>query len=275
VLLGLATSIATGTPINFILFFLVVLGAISAHISVNTFNEYYDFKNGLDLKTNKTAFSGGSGALPEHPEIAKLVFIVGLLSLLNTTMIGIYLVIERGLLILPFGLVGVVLIVTYTKWLNRMPFLCLVSPGLGFGVLMVVGTHVILTGEYSTLVWLVSLVPFFLVNNLLLLNQYPDIKADTSVGRKTFPIVYGIKKSNFVYALFSLVAYLLILFLILIKSIPVLTVIALIPAAASLFALFGANKVMSKIGEFPQYMAANVVASILTPLLLSFAIIYG
>ncbi len=51
------------TSLSFIKIFLVVIGAIAAHISVNTFNEYFDFKSGLDFKTMKTPFSGGSGAL--------------------------------------------------------------------------------------------------------------------------------------------------------------------------------------------------------------------
>ncbi len=41
---------------------LALLGAFLAHISVNTLNEYFDFKSGLDLETIKTPFSGGSGA---------------------------------------------------------------------------------------------------------------------------------------------------------------------------------------------------------------------
>ena len=275
VFLGLSTSLTTQSPINFFLVFLVLLGAVFAHISVNTLNEYYDFKSGLDLITKKTQFSGGSGALPSHPEMAGLILIVGLVSLMVTVIIGIYLMLERGIQIMPVGIAGVVLIFTYTQWLNRFPFLCLIAPGLGFGVLMVVGTHVILTGEYSQLPWLVSLVPFFLINNLLLLNQYPDIEADSSVGRNTFPIAFGIKKSNIVYAVFMLAAYLLILLFIVRGYIPNLCMIALTPMALSFFSLTGAMKYSSNIGDFPQYMGANVAAAILTPLLLGISIMNG
>ncbi len=273
VVLGLSTSLTTGLPINSLLFFLILAGAISAHISVNTFNEYFDFQSGLDLKTEKTPFSGGSGALPDNPEMANVVLTVGLVSLLLTIFIGIYLIMQRGTLILPIGFVGVVLIMTYTQWLNRFPFLCLIAPGLGFGVLMVVGTHVILTGEHSPLSWLVSLIPFFLINNLLLLNQYPDIKADASVGRNTFPIAFGLNISNFVYALFFLAAYLLILFFIIKGVLPNLSIIALMPMIFSLYAFIGAMKHTSVIGDFPRYLAANVAAAMLTPLLLGISIV--
>lgn len=275
VFLGLSTSLASQSQINLFVSFVIFIGAISAHISVNMLNEYFDFKSGLDLITEKTTFSGGSGALPANPGAANAVLIIGLLSLMLTIIIGIFLLIERGFQILPVGLVGVIVIITYTQWLNRVPFLCLIAPGLGFGVLMVVGTHVLLTGEHSYFSWLVSLVPFFLLNNLLLLNQYPDIKADASVGRNTFPIAYGLAKSNFVYFIFFIAAYSLILLLIASGDIPMLGMIAVIPLGLSLFALYGANKYAASIGDFPQYLGANVAAAILTPLLLGISILIG
>ena len=275
VFLGLSTVLSTQAPINHVMVLLVFIGAIFAHISVNTLNEYFDFKSGLDLTTNKTPFSGGSGALPNAPDAAELDLKIGLLSLLITVIVGVYLIMERGLQILPIGLIGVVLIITYTQWINRSPWLCLIAPGLGFGVLMVVGTPLVLTGSYSPLAWLVSLGPFFLVNNLLLLNQYPDIHADARVGRKTFPIVFGVKKSNLIYASFMLAAYALILFYVLKGYIPTLGLIALGPMVLSLFALYGTVKCATKIAEAPQYMAANVAAALLTPLLLGVSIVNG
>jgi 1,4-dihydroxy-2-naphthoate octaprenyltransferase len=238
-------------------------------------NEYYDFRSGLDFKTKRTSFSGGSGALPDNPEMAGLIFVLGLVSLFVTIVIGIYFIVDSEIQILPIGLVGIALVVTYTQWLNRLPVLCLIAPGLGFGVLMVVGTHVILKSEHSQLVWLVSLIPFFLINNLLLLNQYPDIEADASVGRITFPIAFGLRNSNIVYAIFMLASYSLILFYIVAGYIPTLSVIALIPVIFSLFALIGAIKYKSKIGDFPQHLGANVASAILTPFLLAISIIKG
>ncbi len=275
VFLGLSTSLTTQSPINYLIFFLVLIGATSAHISVNTLNEYYDFKNGLDLQTVKTPFSGGSGALPGSPAMANVILIVGLATLMLTITIGIYLILERGIQILPIGIAGVVLIITYTQWINRFPLLCLVAPGLGFGILMVVGTHVILTGGYTQLSWLVSFVPFFLINNLLLLNQYPDVTADASVGRNTFPIAFGLQKSNFVYAVFMISAYALILYYIFKGHIPNLSIIALLPMVFSLLSLIGAIKHSSNIGDSHLTLGANVAATILTPLLLGISIIIG
>jgi len=140
---------------------------------------------------------------------------------------------------------------------------------------MVAGTQFVLEGEYSPLSLLVALVPFFLVNNLLLLNQYPDIKADANVGRRHFPIVYGVSRSNMVYGLFALVTIAAIVIYILIGYLPALSLIALLPMPLAFFSLYGAIKHGETIGEFPQYLGANVAVTILTPLLLGIALIAG
>jgi 1,4-dihydroxy-2-naphthoate polyprenyltransferase len=275
IFLGFSTAYAIHPTIDLATVAIIFFGAIAAHISVNTLNEYDDFKSGLDLITKKTPFSGGSGALPDNPEMAKSVLVLGLVSLAVTIIIGVSLVLEHGMEIMPIGLFGMVLIIAYTKWINRFPLLCLIAPGLGFGMLMVVGAHVVLTGGHSKLVWLISLVPFLLVNNLLLLNQYPDIEADSTIGRNTFPISFGIKTSNLIYAIFMLTAFSLIIYFIYSEVIPSLSVIALIPMSCSIFSLLGAIKFGARIGEHPQYLATNVAAALLTPLLLGISIVCG
>jgi len=275
VFLGASIVIASQTEINLLLLELALCGAIFAHISVNTFNEYLDFKSGLDLATTRTPFSGGSGALPQNPGMLRAVFTLGIISLLATLIIGIFFIWKYGTAIIPIGVTGLLIIVTYTGWINKHPFLCLIAPGIGFGFLMVAGTQFVLQGEYDSLSWLVALIPFFLVNNLLLLNQYPDIKADASVGRYHFPIAYGIKRSNMVYGLFALTTAVAIVALIMLGQLPALSLIALLPMPLACFALYGAIKHGAAIGDFPKFLAANVAITIATPLLLGLSIVFG
>ncbi len=70
VLLGLGTAVFSSKQISIAYFILILIGALSAYISVNAFNEYFDFKSGLDFKTERTPFSGGSGTLPAQPGLA-------------------------------------------------------------------------------------------------------------------------------------------------------------------------------------------------------------
>ena len=208
VLLGLGTALWSSAQVRYLYFILTLIGAISAHISVNAFNEFFDFRSGLDSRTERTPFSGGSGTLPEKPELARLALGTALITLLITGVIGIYFLRIRGLFLLPLGILGLIVVVAYTPWLARNPILCLIAPGLGFGPLMVMGTDFVLTGQYSWTACIASLVPFFLVNNLLLLNQFPDVEADKSVGRRHFPIVIGRRASSFIYGTFLLLTYL-------------------------------------------------------------------
>lgn len=275
IFLGFSTSVATSIEISFFDLFLVLLGASCAHISVNLFNEYYDFRSGLDAKTTKTPFSGGSGALIDNPAAIDTVFRVATLSLAVVIIIGIYFVLSLSVLILPLGVVGVLIVITYTQWLNRSPFLCLLAPGIGFGPLMVVGTHVVLTGEYSMTAFWASLVPFFLASNLLLLNQYPDIAADQSIGRRHFPIAYGVKKSTFLYGFFAIAAGGVIVIGIYTELLPTLSVIGLIPMVITVFVFIGATKHATSLEKLMPYLGMNVAITLLTPLLLGFSVICG
>ena len=275
VFLGTSTALAAQGSIDSMLLVLVVIGALCAHISVNTLNEHADFKSGLDLVTIRTPFSGGSGALPGEPAMANAVLTTGLASLTVTTAIGLYFITLHGASILPIGIAGVAIVLTYTRWINRWPLLCLFAPGLGFGILMVVGTHIVLTGQNSVTPWLAGLVPFFLVNNLLLLNQFPDVQADKSVGRNHFAIAYGAKAGSYAYAAIALGAYASVLFGVIFAFFPTVSLVALIPASLSLFSLTGALKYEEAIGQHPQYLGANVAATLTAPLLLGISIVYG
>lgn len=275
VLLGMSLHLDAANWFTQTIPLLILIGALAAHVSVNALNEYFDFSSGLDLKTTRTPFSGGSGALPNNPSAHGAALILGIASLALCILIGFYFIYLKGSLILPIGVLGVAIVILYTKWINRLPWVCLISPGLGFGTFMVMGTYLVLSGEYSTQVWLVSLAPFFLINNLLLLNQYPDINADRQVGRRTFPIVYGVNASNFIYALFAALAYLFIVYCIVQQYLPVLAFIALLPALLSLASLKGAIKLKKNIAQQPQYLAFNVMAALLTPTLLVVSIVFG
>lgn len=273
VFLGFSTARASGAAMETVTLMLCVVGALLAHISVNAFNEYFDFKSGLDASTVKTPFSGGSGALPANPVMASKVWMLAIVSLALTILIGLWLVWQRGWMLLPIGMVGVLLIVAYTETVTRHAYVCLIAPGVGFGVLMVLGVHVALAGSISALAWQAALVPFFLVNNLLLLNQFPDRHADADVGRRHFLVVFGPETSAKMYGLFVLATVLTIVLCVVSGSFPLWSLIALLPMPLALFSLSGALRFGDAIGSQIPFMAANVVVSLLTPLLLGVSFI--
>lgn len=268
ILPGVATAQMAGAAFDVLMFVLIVAGGILANISVNMLNEYQDFRSGLDFNTRRTPFSGGTGALPAQPQAARLVLLGSIVTLLLVLAIGLYFIHRTGWNILPFGLLGAVLIVLYTGPINRNPLLCLMAPGLGFGILMVAGTHLLLAGSVDSRAWLASLLPFFLVSNLLLLNQFPDIEADRQVGRNHALIAWGVQRSAQIFALFWAAALAVVLGGVLSGLFPQLSLLALIGLAPGLVAIRGAFRYGAALGDHPPYMAANVICTLLSPLLL-------
>lgn len=208
--LGWTSAHLAGASSEPVLLALVLFAAISAHIAVNALNEHDDFQNGLDLQTQRTGFSGGSGTLPANPELVDWAWRIGIGALALTIVLGLTLVAltpGAGVELILLGAIGVTVIYTYTRWINKQPWLCLVAPGLGFGFLLVLGTHLVLRGQFDGLAWAIALVPFALANNLLLLNQLPDMNADRNAGRRTIPVVYGRPFTLRVYTFFGLFTY--------------------------------------------------------------------
>lgn len=275
VMLGVATATWSGSTINLYYLLLALIGAMSAHISVNVLNEYHDFKSGLDFKTQPTMFSGGSGTLPKNPEEAHFALITGIITLAVTALIGIYFLYVRGLWLLPLGTVGLIIIVTYTKLITRNSFLCLITPGLGFGPLMVMGTDFVLTGSYSWTSFVASLVPFFLVSDLLLLNQFPDVEADKWVGRRHLPITIGRKASAKIYKVFLAATYLSVIFGYLAGALPLEGFLALASIFIAVPTVRGVTRYADDIPRLIPYMGRNVIINIITPVLLAIGLFIG
>ena len=269
VLLGIATAFRSNAQINPLHVLLVLVGAICTHISVNSFNEYDDFKSGLDARTERTPFSGGSGTLPANPGMAKIALTIALVSLGIVALIGLYFTRLHGLTLLPLGLLGMFVIVAYTPWLTRNPLLCLIAPGLGFGPLMVMGTHFALTGHYSWMAFTASLVPFFLVSNLLLLNQFPDVEADKTIGRRHFPILIGRRLSSFIFSTFLVLTYVIIVIGVALSILPIGSLLGLATLILAIPLLKGSIKHAEDIHNLVPFMGNNVLINLLTPALVA------
>jgi 1,4-dihydroxy-2-naphthoate octaprenyltransferase len=269
VVLGVGTAVWTTGRVSVLHVILALVGAVGAHISVNAFNEYADFKSGLDLKTQRTPFSGGSGTLPEHPELARGALGVALVAFMITALIGVYFLFVHGWMLLPLGLLGLLAVAFYTPWVARNPLLCLIAPGLGFGTFMVMGTDFVLTGEYSQTAFVASLVPLFLVSNLLLLNQFPDTDADRSVGRRHFPIVIGRKASSIIYGTFLMLTYLSIVYGVYRGLLPSLALIGLATLVVAVPAGLGAYRHADRMDKLKPFLGLNVIINILTPALVA------
>ncbi|WP_215396573.1 prenyltransferase [Rheinheimera oceanensis] len=254
---------------------LVTAVGLSAHISVNAFNEYFDFKSGLDFLTERTPFSGGSGTLVRYPTASTSALTLAIVSLLLTICGGLYLSYQLNWLPLMLGMPGVVLIYAYTQYVNRWPLLCLLAPGIGFGVFMTLGSYWVLAGSVSAAAWVLAVILLLLISNLLLLNQFPDVDADRRVGRRHLPIVIGRRRSAIVYTLLLLLSYLVLLAAVAGGILPRQCLLALLSLPLLIKLLPGLFRYADQPKQLTPYLGLNVLLCHLYPLLLLAGLIWA
>lgn len=251
------------------LFTITTIGAILAHAAVNLLNELQDNQSGLDFMTDKTPFSGGSGALQLNPHAAESVWNSFKVIVMALILLGLLFVYLKGWQILPIGILGLAVIALYTSKITKSPLMCLISPGLAFGPLMVVGSFFILTGEISALVLSLSMIPFFLVNNLLLLNQVPDLQADKKVGRHNILMKYGVAKGMYIFALFVVLALAIFLVSIRYFDLPNITLLGLLGFVLAVPMILIVLKHYDNLEKLMPALGMNVIMNISIPALIA------
>jgi 1,4-dihydroxy-2-naphthoate octaprenyltransferase len=245
---------------------LAFVGLLLCHISVNVLNDYFDYKSGIDLKTKRTPFSGGSGFLPAASLEPRNVFWLGLVCFLLAVPIGIYFTLVIGWLLLPLLAIGTVCILLYTPFLTRLRWPEW-APGVGLGALPVLGVYFIQTASYTLPAIVASIPSGILVHNLLLLNEFPDAEADKEASRKTLPITMGKAKASVVYSALTVIVYLWIIGSVAAGLMPPFCLIALLTLPFAIKSIQGALKYQDP-SKITPAMANNVLVVLLTQLLL-------
>jgi 1,4-dihydroxy-2-naphthoate octaprenyltransferase len=258
---------------------LTMLGLMSAHASVNVFNEYFDFRNGVDLHTNRTPFSGGSGTIPSGRIKAKQAFILGTFLLAVAAILGTYLILSSGIALVPIVVTGLLCIILYDPAILKMGW-AEWAPGLGLGSLAILGTFYVQTGHLTWPVVFASIPSGILAHNLLLINEFPDIEADKAAGRVSLPIRLGPRAAAQIYGALASGAYLWIALSVGLGYVskpgpmPVYCLLGLLTIPLALKAMKGAMH-WREIKQIVPAMAANVIVVLLTQVLLGTGFILG
>jgi 1,4-dihydroxy-2-naphthoate octaprenyltransferase len=180
-------------------FALSMVGLILLHASVNVLNDWHDFKSGIDLETQPTPFSGGSGFLVTGALKPGQVLAMGIGYLAVGVAIGGYLAWVTGWELLAIGLVGVFSVVAYTPFLTKIGIGEFFA-GLGLGYLPVLGVYFVHAETLDCVAWVSAIPAGLLTYNLLLLNEFPDMEADKAGGRRHMVVLLGKKTSRWLYA---------------------------------------------------------------------------
>ena len=245
---------------------LAFLGLLLCHIGVNVLNDYFDYKSGIDLKTKRTPFSGGSGILPAAKMRPRQVFWLGMGAFLLAIPIGVYFVIVAGWALLPLLLVAAFCTLLYTPLLTRIGWPEW-APGVGMGTLPVLGTYFVQVTDYTFPAVIAAIPSGILVHNLLLLNEFPDIPADREAGRRTLPITIGKQGAWLIYSALTIIVYAWIGFWVATGHMPTFSLIALLTLPFALKAIWGGHR-YNDMSQLVPAMSNNIRVVLLTQFLL-------
>jgi 1,4-dihydroxy-2-naphthoate octaprenyltransferase len=229
-LLSAKAQITLEWPINALAIGLTLL----VHAGANLLNDYYDHINGCDAinEDRVSPFTGGSRYIQNLILRPRQIFGLGLLLLMASTLLGIYLCSQSTWALAPIGILGLTI-----AWAYSAPPLQLMSRGAWGEIAIALAWSLVVIGFATLQTHTVDLGAIFMgvafglmVANILFLNQVPDIKADKLAKKFTLAVKSRSQSQWKWYLGFILVAYftqLLGIFLILIPTTSSLSLIAL------------------------------------------------
>ncbi len=184
-----------------------LLFALLVQIGTNLANDYFDYikgADGLDREGPKRAVSSGQIAPAVMLRAFVIVFVLAFISGLN-------LITFRGWEMLPIGVLSILFGFAYTGG----PF-PLAYHGLGdffvflfFGLVAVMGSYYVQTGDLNLLPFLSAIPVGLLATNILVVNNYRDKETDKRVGKRTLVVLLGKKISRWQYAFSIFIAFLI------------------------------------------------------------------
>jgi 1,4-dihydroxy-2-naphthoate polyprenyltransferase len=175
--------------VQYSLFAAALVCALSLQITTNLFNDLIDFKKGADDERRIGPKRVTQSGLMSQKQVLGLALVFSGLALLS----GIPLLFVGGWPFLVLGLLSLFLAYGYTGGPFPLAYL-----GIGdifvvgfFGLVAVVGSYFLFSGEVSMPSVILGLQLGFLATVLLAINNLRDSNTDILVGKKTLAVRFG------------------------------------------------------------------------------------
>jgi len=188
ILVGTAVAAYDGT-FHVVNFLVTLCSSLFLQIGTNYFNEYFDYRYGLDTPESL----GASTVIFRHEMTAAQVLAGGLISFGIAAALGLLLIYLVGPVIILFGVVGMAIAYFY----SARPFQ-FAARGLGdilvyiaMGFLMTWGAYYVQIPRWSWLAFAASVPVGFLVTAILNMNNTRDYQDDLAVSKRTLPVRFG------------------------------------------------------------------------------------
>jgi 1,4-dihydroxy-2-naphthoate octaprenyltransferase len=189
-------------PIKFVL---ILIAVLLLQISAHLINDYYDYLRGID--TNNSL---GPGGLIQQGLIKPVrVLVAGLIALGVGALLGTFVAVSGGWLVIIFGLMGVLAAYFYSgrpKGLSSLALGELVCFFI-FGPLITISSYIVQTGHLDRIVYIYSISLGLLATAFIHLNNMRDTESDAPAGKLTIASLLGLRLSRTLYVILVIGAY--------------------------------------------------------------------
>jgi 1,4-dihydroxy-2-naphthoate octaprenyltransferase len=240
------------------------------HAAVNALNEASDMTSGIDLRTTRTPFSGGSGTLPAGRLSVRATRAFAYACAVVGGLIGGWFALRLGPLFALLMAVGAAAVLFYSDVLARAG-VGEVAAGLGLGALPVWGAAWVQGPPPGPAALWAGAPAFFMTFDLLLLNEFPDEEADRAGGRRNLVLLLGRKGAALTYAGAAALTPLAVVAAVASKALPPAALVAVVPSLLLLKPLawaFGDTREPVPVAG----LAANVAWNLATNAVLAYAL---
>lgn len=205
VIIGTALALPSG-DIHIPLLVAMLLASIIIQAATNLFNEYYDYKRGLDTEESV----GIGGATVHYGVEPKVVLLLAVTFFAAAIPLGIYISMNSSWWIALIGLCCMAVGYAYTGGpypIAYTPFGELAAGTLMGGGLILI-SFFIQTGTVTAVSVLVSIPTVILVGGIMMANNIRDRQGDQEHGRRTLAILLGHENAVLFLAGMFIVSYL-------------------------------------------------------------------
>lgn len=194
-------------------FLLTLIGGVCVHLGANVANDYWDYRNGTDNINVEfiRPFTGGSRMIQKGLLTPREVITGSIILLSFAGIIGLYLTVIRGLLVLVLGILGI-----FFGFFYSSPPIKFVSRGVGeviigvcFGIFLTLGAFYTQSQFFAWEPIIVALPISLLISLVLYINEFADYNADKAAGKYTLVVRLGRKRASQLYTIILVVCHLI------------------------------------------------------------------
>lgn len=243
-----ALCLAIGTEkFSIALGLLAIFGVIFAHLSANLLDDYFDYVNDKNIQREKLAESKSFVRTEKSPYLysgevsPKKLFAVATFFAFIALLFGTVIFATRGFSPLIIALIAGFLGFFYSAEPIKFCYRGLgeLITGVIFGPLLMSGVYYAAAGNFSPIIWPISIIVGILVTNILFTHSIMDYNPDVEVGKKTLAGILKSPKLNLsASAIFNFLPYIIIVIAVILNILPIFYLFTFIVLPRSIYLFY-------------------------------------